>query len=215
MFTLPDLPYPADALEPVLSAELMRLHHDKHHAAYVNTVNKMLGDAGRTADSLEDLVRQSAAAGEKKLFNNAGQAWNHAFFWLCMSPQPSRVGGALGQAIDVAFGGLAGLKTKFVEEGVGHFGSGWVWLVAKGGQLSVISTHDAEGPLTQEGVTPILVCDVWEHAYYLVHKNDRKAFLDQWFDRLANWTFAEGQFSASQGVQKGYLYPKPVIGAQT
>jgi Fe-Mn family superoxide dismutase len=215
MFILPDLPYPADALEPVLSAELMRLHHDKHHAGYVANVNKMLGESGRSPDSMEELVRQSAAGGEKKLFNNAGQAWNHAFFWPCMTPRPGRAGGALAEAIDRAFGGLAGLKTRFVEEGAGHFGSGWVWLVARGDALSVISTHDAAGPLTEEGVTPILVCDVWEHAYYLVYKNDRKGFLEQFFDRLADWDFAEAQFNAALGQGEGFRYPKPVAGPQT
>jgi Fe-Mn family superoxide dismutase len=209
MFTLPDLTYPADALKPVLSAELMHLHHDKHHAAYVNTVNKLLGDAGRNAASMEDLVREAAAKGEKKLFNNAGQAWNHAFFWLCMTPRYAAPAGPLAMAVDKTFGDLAGLKTKFVEEGVGHFGSGWVWLVAKGGELSVISTHDAEGPLTQDGVTAVLVCDLWEHAYYLVHKNDRKAYLEQWFDKLAAWGFAGGQFAAAQGQGQGYRYPAP------
>jgi Fe-Mn family superoxide dismutase len=210
MFTLPDLPYPADALQPVLSAELMHLHHDKHHATYVNTVNKTVEEAGRAPASMEDLVRESAAASEKKLFNNAGQAWNHAFFWLCMTPRPSRPGAALAPAVDRSFGGLDALKTKFVEEGAGHFGSGWVWLIAADGELSVISTHDAEGPLTRSGATPILVCDLWEHAYYLVHKNDRKAYLEQWFDRLADWSFAEAQFAAAQGTGEGYRYPAPI-----
>jgi Fe-Mn family superoxide dismutase len=209
MFSLPDLPYPYEALEPVLSAELMHFHHDKHHATYVNNVNKFLSDAGKTVSSMETLTREAKASGDKKMFNNAGQSWNHAFFWECMSPEAGRAGGALAEAIDKSFGGLAALKTKFVDEGAGHFGSGWVWLVAKGGELSVISTHDAEGPLTLEGVTPILVCDVWEHAYYLVHKNDRKGFLEKWFDQLANWSFAEAQFAAAQGTGEGYRYPKP------
>ena len=209
MFKLPDLPYAYDALEPVLSAELMHFHHDKHHATYVNNVNKFLADAGKTAASMEALTREAKASGDKKMFNNAGQAWNHAFFWECMTPTAGRAGGALSEAIDRSFGGLAALKTKFVEEGAGHFGSGWVWLVARDGALSVISTHDAEGPLTEPGVTPILVCDVWEHAYYLVHKNDRKGFLEKWFDGLANWTFAESQFAAAQGGGEGYRYPAP------
>ena len=213
MFILPDLPYPADALQPVLSAELMHLHHDKHHATYVTNVNRMLDEAGRDPSSMEQLVRESASSGEKKLFNNAGQAWNHAFFWECMTPQASSPDGALAQAIDKGFGGLAELKKKFVEEGAGHFASGWVWIVAKGGALSVISTHDAATPITEDGVTPILVCDLWEHAYYLVHKNDRKTYLEQWFDRLANWRFASGQWAAASGGGEAYRYPAPVMKA--
>jgi Fe-Mn family superoxide dismutase len=208
MFILPDLPYPYEALEPVLSAELMHFHHDKHHATYVNNVNKFLADQGKTAASMEELVRSSKGV-DKKMFNNAGQSWNHAFFWECMTGEAGRVGGALAEAIDKSFGGLAALKTKFVEEGAGHFGSGWVWLVAKGSELSVVSTHDGDCILTEAGVTPILVCDVWEHAYYLVHKNDRKGFLEKWFDSLANWGFAERQFAAAQGQGQGYTYPKP------
>jgi Fe-Mn family superoxide dismutase len=211
MFILPDLPYPADALQPVLSGLLMRTHHDKHHAAYVNTLNTLLDEAGRRPASLEEVVRDAAGkTDQKKLFNNAGQAWNHAFFWECMTPQPTPPQGALAGAIDRTFGGLAGLKTRFVEEGATHFASGWVWLVARGADLSVISTHDAGTPVTEAGVTPILVCDVWEHAYYLDHKQDRKGFLEQWFDRLANWRFAETQYAAAQAASDGgYRYPKP------
>jgi Fe-Mn family superoxide dismutase len=209
MFILPDLPYGYDALKPVLSDELMHLHHDKHHAGYVNNVNKMLGESGRAPSSMEDLVRESAAKGEKKLFNNAGQAWNHAFFWECMTPGGGQPQGALAEAIQSAFGGLSGLKSKFVEEGATHFGSGWAWLAAEGGALKVFSTHDADTAITREGVTPILVCDVWEHAYYLDFKNDRKAFLEAWFDKIVNWRFAEAQFQAAKGGGQGYRYPAP------
>ena len=208
MFILPDLPYGYDALKPVLSDELMHLHHDKHHAAYVNNVNKMLGDAGRAAASMEALVREAAAKGEKKLFNNAGQAWNHAFFWECMSPGKTQPSAELAQAIE-AFGGLDALKARFVEEGATHFASGWAWIVAKGGALSVISTHDAGSAITEEGVTPILLCDVWEHAYYIDYHQDRKGFLEKWFDGLANWDFASKQFAAAKGQGQGYRYPAP------
>jgi Fe-Mn family superoxide dismutase len=211
MFILPDLPYPADALQPVLSEVLMRTHHDKHHATYVNNVNKWLADNGRTVGSLEELVREawSGRPGSQKLFNNAGQAWNHGFFWESMTPNAAQPGGALAEAIQRAFGGLDGLKARFVEEGATHFASGWAWLVARGPELSVISTHDGETALTQEGVTPILVCDVWEHAYYLDYKQDRKGFLEQWFDRIANWRFAENQYAEALGQGRGYRYPAP------
>jgi Fe-Mn family superoxide dismutase len=209
MFILPDLPYPAESLEPVLSGLLMRTHHGKHHATYVANVNRMLGEAGRTPASLEEVVRESAAAGQQKLFNNAGQAWNHGFFWECMTPRSAPPQAGLAEAIDRTFGGLDGLKARFVDEGASHFASGWAWLVARDGELAVISTHDGDTAITEPGVTPILVCDVWEHAYYLDHKQDRKGFLEQWFDRLANWRFAEEQYSAAQGSGEGYRYPKP------
>jgi Fe-Mn family superoxide dismutase len=158
---------------------------------------------------MEDLVRQATETQNRKLFNNSAQAWNHGFFWECMTPngggEPS---GALAQAIQSSFGGLDQLKARFVEEGATHFASGWAWIVANGQELSVISTHDADSALIREG-TPVLVCDVWEHAYYLDYKQDRKGFLEQWFDKLANWRFAERQFAAASGSGEGYRYPAP------
>lgn len=142
------------------------------------------------------------------MFNNAAQAWNHGFFWECMSPRKSAPGGELGKAITDAFGDLAGLKKAFIEEGVNHFASGWVWLVLdRDNGLEVISTHDADDTFTSEADFPLLVCDVWEHAYYLDCKNDRKAFLTRWFDELANWEFASRQFESRTSGGKGYRYP--------
>ena len=209
MFILPALPYPAGALAPVLSDVLMSVHHGKHHKAYVDNLNRMLAEAGERPASLEQVVRSSAAEKKQKLFNNAGQAWNHGFFWECMTPDYAAPSGPLAEAIERDFGGLEGLKARFVEEGATHFASGWAWLVAEGGKLSVISTHDADTALLREGVTPILVCDVWEHAYYLDHKQDRKGFLEQWFDRLANWRFAAAQYAAAGGAGESWRYPAP------
>jgi Fe-Mn family superoxide dismutase len=209
MFKLPDLPYASDALAPVLSDVQMRTHHDKHHAKYVENLNKILGDKGETPSSLEEVVKAAAAGSDKKLFNNAAQTWNHAFFWECMTPQPTEPSGELAAAIDKAFGGLDQFKTKFVDEGTNHFASGWAWLIAKGPELSVISTHDAATALTEQGATPLLTCDVWEHAYYLDHKQDRVGFLNQWFDKLVNWRFVEAQYAASQGSGEGYSFPAP------
>jgi len=121
MFALPDLPYAFDALEPVISDNTMHFHHDKHHATYVKTLNELLEKAGKSPASLEDVIRE-AAKGEKKLFNNAAQAWNHSFFWVSMASKAEKPAGELDTAISQAFGDLATLKTKFVEEGVGHFG---------------------------------------------------------------------------------------------
>lgn len=212
MFTLPDLPYGYTALEPTVSETTMRTHHDKHHKTYVDNTNKMLSDKGEKPGSLEEVVKKAAADGDKKLFNNSGQAWNHAFFWESMAPAGSQPSAELSQAIDQAFGSRDGLKTKFVEEGATHFASGWAWLVVEGGALKVISTHDADTVVTRDGVTPILLCDVWEHAYYLDYKNDRKGFLEKWFDTVANWKFASEQFAAAKGQGEAYRYPAPQAG---
>ena len=213
MFKLPDLPYAYDALSPVISDKTMRFHHDKHHATYVKTLNELLQAAGKTPSSLEEVIIDASRGGEKKLYNNAAQAWNHTFFWTAMTPRKAAPAGALTDAINQSFGGLEKLKTAFVAEGVGHFGSGWAWLVAeKGGALSVRSTHDAEDMVTHADVTPLIVCDLWEHAYYLDHQNDRKAFLEAWFDALPNWDFAASQLAASKGEGSAWRHPGPVAG---
>jgi len=207
MFTLPPLPYAYDALEPAISGDTLHLHHDKHHAKYVETTNELLAKE-TAARSLEEVVR--AAAGDpksRKLHQNAAQAWNHAFFWACMTPEPGAPADGLLNAINDAFGGATDLKTTFVTEGVGHFASGWVWLAAEGGKLKVLSTHDDDNLLTQDGVTPLLVCDLWEHAYYLDYQNDRKAYLEAWLDKVADWAFAGRQFDAATGNGEAWRYP--------
>jgi Fe-Mn family superoxide dismutase len=219
MFPLPDLPYPYNALEPVISDRTMHFHHDKHHATYVKTLNELVEKAGKSPASLEDLIREAAKdADSRKLFNNAAQAWNHAFFWAAMSPDREHPKGELADAIKAAFGDVDGLKQAFVTEGANHFGSGWVWLVAdKNGAVSVRSTHDADDTLTKEGLTPLLVCDLWEHAYYLDHQNDRKGFLEAWFDALPHWEFAGFQLAAAKGQGEPWRYPhaSPVKAART
>ena len=210
MFSLPELPYAYDALEPVISERTMRFHHDKHHAAYVKTTNALLEKAGKTAADLESVIADSAKASERKLFNNAAQAWNHAFFWASMSPDRAAPDGELKAAIAASFGDLAGLKTAFATGGVDQFGSGWVWLVADAdGALRVLSTHDADDFVSLAKPTPLIVCDVWEHAYYLDHQNDRKAYLDAWFDAAPNWAFAASQFAAARGQGDAWRYPAP------
>ena len=157
----------------------------------MRVVNELLGDAAG-ARPLEEVIATAHERGDRKLFNNAAQAWNHAFFWESMAPEASTPAAPLKNVIDAAFGSVSALRDVFVAEGAAHFGSGWVWLVASKGKLQVVSTHDAEQPLAQ-GATPLLVCDLWEHAYYLDYKNERDRFLRAWFDRLANWTFAAAQ----------------------
>ncbi len=210
MFKLPDPTYAYNALSPVISAETLRFHHDKHHARYVDNLNDLLTASGRTPASLEDLVRSAARdSAQTKLFNNAAQAYNHTFFWTCMTAEAQKPRGDLAVAIDRDFGGLARLKAAFVTESVNHFASGWGWLAAEGDRLKVLSTHDADNLLTRQGLTPLLTCDVWEHAYYLDHQNDRKAFVEAWFDRLVNWDFAATQYDAARGRGEAWRHPAP------
>lgn len=216
MFILPDLPYPLDALRPVISAETLRFHHGKHHKAYVDALNGFLEDQGADPGDLESVVREAAGDPKRvKLFNNAAQAWNHGFYWRAMAPGRRGPDGDLAAAIDGAFGGLAGLKATLVKAGVEHFGSGWVWLLAEGDRLSVLATHDAANPLTLDGVVPLTVCDLWEHAYYLDHQNDRRAFLEGWFEALPNWTLAAEQYAAARGRGPAWRYPAPVESSGT
>jgi Fe-Mn family superoxide dismutase len=207
MFVLPELPYPSSALAPAMSEDTVKTHHLKHHAKYVEVTNQLLEKLGWQTPTLEEVVQQAHQSNEKKLFNNAAQAWNHGLYWVSMTPERTQPSPALAEAIQQAFGGQAGLKEQFVTEGVNHFASGWVWLVSEGGALKVISTHDADDTLTRQGVKPLIVCDLWEHAYYLDTKNDRKTFLERWFDQLANWEFASRQFESAKAGHRGWEYP--------
>lgn len=210
MYVVPELPYDHEALGPYMSADTLRTHHGKHHKTYVDKTNDLAAKAGLEGRPLEDVVREAHAKGDTKLFNNAAQAWNHAFFWQCMRPPGGDAPtAALLQAIKDGFGDLATLRSAFVEEGANHFASGWAWIVSGAEGLKLISTHDAEDTLIKEGLVPILVCDVWEHAYYLDYKNDRKGFLERWFDNIANWDFAAAQLAAAEGQGEGYRYPAP------
>ena len=211
MYVLPELPYAYDALQPVMSDRTLRFHHDKHHAGYVKALNEQLRVTGNSSRALEAVILDASRLDDRKLFNNAAQVWNHAFFWLAMSPNRERPNGALAAAIDKTFGDLAQLKSAFVESGTSQFGSGWVWLLAEQqGELRVRSTHDADDTLSQVGTTPLLVCDLWEHAYYLDHQNDRKGFLEAWFDALPNWQFAAGQYEATLGRGEPWRHPAPL-----
>ncbi|HEV2362622.1 MAG TPA: superoxide dismutase [Caulobacteraceae bacterium] len=208
MFPLPELPYAYDALSPTMSERTLHFHHDKHHAAYVKKTNELLQRAGQDAPALEDVIRRAKESREAKLFNNAAQAWNHALFWNCMTPEHQSPAGELASAIDKAFGGRPGFERYFVEEGAAHFGSGWVWLAAdEGGALSIFPTHDADDTVARGGLTPLLVCDLWEHAYYLDYQNDRKAFLEAWLSKLANWRFAQAQFDAARSRRQSWRFP--------
>lgn len=193
MFTLPKLPYTQDALEPHISAETMNTHHGKHHQKYVDTLNGLVKGTAHEDATLEDVINATKGAknaDENKIFNNAAQHWNHSFLWQSMTPDYDRTtDDAVLNAIDAEFGNFDAFKKAFVEEGVGHFGSGWVWLVAGNARLEIMSTHDADLPLAH-GKHALLTCDLWEHAYYLDYKSDRKGFLETFVDKLANWDFA-------------------------
>ena len=198
MFTLPDLPYSPDALEPHISAETMKTHHGKHHKKYVDTLNDLLKDTAQATLPIEDIVIAASGSSDpkdKKIFNNAAQHWNHSFLWNSLSPNYDRaVGGPLMAAIDKDFGSFAKFEEAFVNEGIGHFGSGWVWLVGGGSGLEIMSTHDADLPLAHSKHA-LLTCDLWEHAYYLDYKSDRKGFLETFLGKLANWEFANANFA--------------------
>jgi Fe-Mn family superoxide dismutase len=184
------LPYPEDALAPVISARTVALHHGKHHKGYVDKTNELIGGTEFEGQALERIVLATADKPEhKELFNNAAQAWNHAFYWRSLKPRGGGTpDGALGEKID-AFGGLEALKKKLATAGVKQFGSGWAWLVAGAKGLEVVSTSNAEVPFTK-GATPLLTIDVWEHAYYVDYQNRRPDYLQAVIDKLINWEFA-------------------------
>lgn len=190
-FSLPDLPYSADALEPHMSANTFSFHHGKHHNTYVVKLNEMIEGTDLADKSLEEIIQATAGVADKAgIFNNAAQVWNHTFFWNSMKPNGGGApSGDLAAKIDADFGSLENFKKEFTAAGIGQFGSGWAWLVSDAGKLKIVKTPNAETPLTQ-GVTPLLTCDVWEHAYYLDYQNKRPDFLAAFLDNLVNWDFA-------------------------
>ena len=196
---LAPLPYAENALEPVITAKTLSFHYGKHHAGYLATLNKLVAGTPYAGQPLDAIVRKAAAEQATPIFNNAAQVWNHTFYWNSLAP----VGaggvpeGAFGEAVARDFGSFADMKTALTDAAVKRFGSGWAWLVAKGGKLAVISTPNAETPLTQAGVTPLLTVDVWEHAYYLDWQNRRADYVAALLDKLANWKFAAANFARS------------------
>jgi Fe-Mn family superoxide dismutase len=209
MFKLTDLPFAADALEPAMSRTTLETHHGKHHAGYVKKTNDALKELPNAPTKLEDVVRLALQKGDKKLFNNAAQTWNHGFFWNSLTPQSQgEPQGALRDAIVKAFGDLATFRQEAKAKGEGHFASGWLWLVAdKSGAVQLVDLHDADTPIAQDGVTALSVCDLWEHAYYLDYKNERGRFLDAYLTTLINWRFAETQYEAARKGEQGWTYP--------
>ncbi|WP_298725702.1 superoxide dismutase [uncultured Ferrovibrio sp.] len=192
-FQLKPLPFAEDALSPVINAQTLGFHHGKHHATYVNTLNKLLENDPLKDSSLEEIVKAAHGKPEKQaLFNNAGQVWNHDFYWNSLRPNGGgKPTGKIGDLIKDSFGDYDKFKSEFANAAVTQFGSGWAWLCAEGNKLTIRKTPNAESPLHMPGVKALLTIDVWEHAYYLDYQNRRVDYANAVIDKLLNWEFAE------------------------
>ena len=188
MIELPKLPYKRDALEPHISQRTIDFHYGQHHAGYVKNLNNLIENSRFENMSLEDIIKNS----EGSIFNNAAQVWNHTFYWHCMTPEKDAHPQALPlKTIERDFGSFDNFKQMFIKQAATLFGSGWLWLVCdKEGKLSLLQTSNAETPLTNNELRPLLVCDVWEHAYYLDQQNLRLAYINE-FWQIINWKFVE------------------------
>jgi Fe-Mn family superoxide dismutase len=189
-YELPALPYSYNALEPFITAKTLEFHHDKHHAAYVTNFNNLVKDTPMANMSIEEVIKATYQDASKVgIFNNAAQAWNHTFYWECMKGggggQPS---GALADKINADLGGYDQFRQDFKTAATTQFGSGWAWLVLENGKLKITKTGNADTPVAL-GQTPLLTCDVWEHAYYLDYQNKRPDYVDTFLDKLVNWDF--------------------------
>lgn len=193
---LPELPYAKDALEPHYSAKTLEFHHGKHHNAYITKANELIAGTDLEGKSVEEVIAAAKSKGDKMLFNQSAQIWNHTFFWHGMKPggggAPS---GAVAEAIDKAFGSYADFIGQFKAKAAGNFGSGWTWLVKTGDGVEIVNTDDADTPLAHDGMTPLLTVDVWEHAYYLDYQNRRPDYVQSFFDNLVNWDFVNDNFA--------------------
>ena len=193
-FTLPELSFSTNDLEPHIDARTMEIHHGKHHQTYVTNLNNLLKDHELQSSSLEDIVvKSSKDASMAGIFNNAGQHWNHILFWQCMKPNgggsiPSELEGRLNSD----FGSIEQFKEAFIQAGTTQFGSGWAWLAIDNGKLVVTKSPNASNPLV-DGMKPILGCDVWEHSYYIDYRNKRPDYLKAFLDSLVNWEFVASQ----------------------
>ncbi|MGQ0572395.1 MAG: superoxide dismutase [Armatimonadota bacterium] len=190
-YALPGLPYPRHALEPWISRDTLLYHHDRHHRAYVSSLNQLIVGSPLKGAPLETVVKKA----DGKLFNSAAQAWNHTFYWHCLSPDKTSVRGPLKDALERHFGSVSGFLEAFRSSAMAQFGSGWTWLVADAaGALTIENTGNADTPLRRDKV-PLVVCDIWEHAYYIDYRNERARYVDA-FLGLINWTHAEEHFAA-------------------
>jgi Fe-Mn family superoxide dismutase len=203
-FTLAPLPWDEKALEPTISANTIAFHYHKHHQAYVDTLNKLVEKTRYAEMKLEEIVKATAGASDdkdKKIFNNAGQVWNHDFYWRSLTPARTEPSGKLASAIAASFGDTSTLIAELAEAGKNQFGSGWAWLVSVDGKLKVEKTPNAENPMAK-GVNCLLTVDVWEHAYYLDYQNARPKYLEAVLGKILNWEYAaENLAKESQEVR--------------
>ena len=188
---LPSLPYKDDALDPVISARTISFHYGKHHKGYVDNLNKLVAGTKFANLPLEKIIAETTGKADKTaIFNNAAQAWNHAFYWRSLMPKgggdPPAV---LKQKIEASFGSLDACKKELATMAMAQFGSGWAWLVLDGDKIKIVKTGNADTPMTT-GIKPLLTIDVWEHAYYLDYQNQRAVYVDAVLDKLINWDFA-------------------------
>jgi Fe-Mn family superoxide dismutase len=189
-YSLPELPYPTDALGDFMSAETLAFHHGKHHKAYVDRTNQLVEEKGLGEMRLSALIGHAKANGEKILFNQSAQIWNHTFYWNCLAaPQGQRPAGRLAEMIDEAYGSCDNLLAELKKEAVGHFSNGWAWLILNGDRLQITSLHDADTPVAYEEMKPLLTLDVWEHAYYIDYRNVRADFAEKVLGNIVNWDF--------------------------
>jgi Fe-Mn family superoxide dismutase len=189
-FELDPLPYSKDALAPHMSAETISFHYEKHHQTYMNNLKNLLQGKPEAEKSLEEIVKGATGG----VFNNAAQVWNHDFYWKSMKANGGgEPNGALLEAIKRDFGSFNDFKSQFQTAAVGQFGSGWAWLVNDAGKLKITTTSNAETPMTK-GMTCLVTCDVWEHAYYIDYRNLRAKFVETWLGNLVNWDFAQSNF---------------------
>lgn len=199
MHELPKLPYSLDALEPHISRETLDYHYGKHHRAYVNKLNELIRNTDLEHLPLEAIIRATAPLTERPspIFNNAAQAWNHAFYWQCLTPRACTTGADAAQAINAQFGSVEEFRQQFTRLALNTFGSGWAWLIGNNdGKLEIVSTSNAETPLTRDRV-PLLTCDLWEHAYYIDYRNARAEYVTA-FWKVLNWDFLESNIREFQ-----------------
>ena len=192
--TLPDLPFAKNALEPYISERTLEFHYGKHHQAYVNNGNSLIAGTELETLPLEEIIKKTSDIKEKVgIFNNAAQVWNHSFYWKCMKANGgNKAVGKIAAKIDTDFGSFEQFADEFKKAGATQFGSGWAWLVLDNDKLKIIKTTNADTPITQN-LKPLLVVDVWEHAYYLDYQNRRPDYLTTFMDKLVNWDFVNSQ----------------------
>jgi Fe-Mn family superoxide dismutase len=193
-FQLPPLPFDREDLAPYISEKTISIHYGKHHQAYVDNLNRLVTDTALADEPLDKIIQSTVGVPDNaSIFNNAAQVWNHSFFWQSMKKHGGGTPkGRLLEMIEKSFGGFENFKANFVSIAVSQFGSGWAWLVQNNDSLNIIQTANAETPIAH-GKTPLLTCDVWEHAYYLDYQNKRKDFVEAFLGHLANWEFAESK----------------------